>query len=420
MDTKIIRNGTLIDGTGRNPVNNAVVVIQGSKIVNIGRNGELKIPKGEKVEIIEADGKTVIPGLIDSHLHMNVLGQSTDFYSLPIYNNSLDILTRAIPALKRTLEMGITTIRDGGSGWDWMEVALKNAINRGDIIGPRYLTTGYHLTVTGGHGYFLPPWLGKLTVKEQSGMCCDGPEEWRRVARLNLANGTDNVKLVASRGFLSAGLRGDALPTAAQATLEEMKAAVDEAHKMGKKAFAHANGPEAIKKAVKAGVDSIVHGFYINEECAELMVEKNVILEPTTLVIKQIVDHGKGEMLDSMVTKANAYWEIKKKEFKMILQKGVAISFSSDTGCPYMYHGENAKELAMCVELGMSPMEAIVSATKTASYAIGMEDEIGTIEKGKLADIIIVNGDPLQNISILCEENKIEVVMKDGKIVKTR
>jgi len=171
-----------------------------------------------------------------------------------------------------------------------------------------------------------------------------------------------------------------------------MKAAVDEAHKMAKKAIAHANGPEAIKKAVKAGVDSIVHGFYINEECAELMVEKNVILEPTTLVIKQIVDHVNGEMLDTLETKANAYWEIKKKEFKMIFQKGVAISFSSDAGCLYMYHGENAKELAMCVELGMSPMGAIVSATKTASCAIGMEDEIGTIEKGKLADIVIVNG----------------------------
>ena len=182
MDMKIIKNGTLIDGTGRNPVNNTVVVIQGSKIVNIGRDGELKIPKGERAEIIEANGKTIIPGLIDIHLHMYMLGQSTDFYSLPIHNNSLDLLTRAIPSLKRSSEIGITTIRDGGSGWDWMEVALKNAINRGDIIGPRYLATGYHLTVTGGHGYFLPPWLGEFAIKEQCGMHCDGPEEWRRAS----------------------------------------------------------------------------------------------------------------------------------------------------------------------------------------------------------------------------------------------
>jgi len=420
MEAKVIRGGTLIDGTGVSPVKDATVVVEGSKITSVGRSGENEIPKGDGVEIIEAEGKTVMPGLIDGHLHMGIIGESSGFYSIPIYNNSLDLAMKAVPCLRRTLEMGFTTVRDGGSGWGWMEVALRNAIDRGDIVGPRYLTTGYHLTVTGGHGYFLPPWLGRFGPAEQTGWHCDGPDEWRKAARLNIYNGTDNVKLVASRGFLSAGLRGDAPPTAAQASVEEMRAAVDEAHKMGKKAFAHANGHQAIKNAIEAGIDSIVHGWYMSEECAEMMVERNVILEPTTLCIKLVRDRGRGEMLDAMVDKAAAYWELKTKEFAMILEKGVTISFSSDMGCPYLYHGENAIELSSMVELGMTPMAAIVAATKTAANTIGLGDQIGTIEEEKTADIILVDGDPLSNIAVLREEAKIKMVMKEGKIIITR
>lgn len=420
MEIKVIKGGTLIDGTGRSPINDAIVIVQDGKIKSVGIKGAIEVPSGDNVKIIDATGKTVMPGLIDSHLHMGLLGQSREFYSMPIYNNCLDIAMKAVPALKKTLEMGITTIRDGGSGWGWMEVALKNAINRGDIIGPRYLTTGYHLTVTGGHGYFLPPWMAKYAPAEQTGMFCDGPEEWRKAARLNISNGTDNVKLVASRGFLSAGLRGDAPPMAAPASVEEMRAAVEEAHKMGKKVFAHANGPQAIMNAIEAGVDSIVHGFYMDEKCAEMMVKKNIILEPTTLCIRLVRDYGKGEMLDSMVERAAAYWEGKEKEFKMILGKGVTISFASDMGCPYLYHGENAKELVSCVELGMKPMDAIISATKNAAKAVGLESQIGTIEEGKIADIIVVDGNPLKNIGVLQEEKKIKMVMKEGKIIITR
>ncbi len=420
MDTKIIQGGTLIDGTGKPPFEDSIVVVQGSKITAIGKKGEVDLPGGEKVEVIDAAGKTVMPGLIDSHLHIGLLGQSREFYSLPIHNNCLDIAMKAIPWMKKTLEMGITTVRDGGSGWGWFEVSLREAIRRGDIVGPRYSTTGYHLTVTGGHGYFLPPWLGRLAPPEQIGMFCDGPDEWRKGARLNISNGTDNVKVVASRGFLSSGLRVEAPPTAAPATVEEMRAAVDEAHKMGKKVLAHANGPQAILKAVEAGVDSIVHGFYIDEKCAEKMVEKNVFLEPTALFIRLVRDLGPGDMPDSMVEKAKAYWERKEKEFKMLLDLGVPISFASDMGCPYLYHGENAKELACYVELGMKPMAAIVSATKTAAQALGQDDQIGTLEKGKMADIIIVDGDPLKNIAVLQEEEKISLVMKEGKVVIVR
>jgi imidazolonepropionase-like amidohydrolase len=416
MGTIVIKGGVLIDGTGRSPIEKSVVVVEGSRITAIGKEREITLPSGKDVKVINAEGKTVMPGLIDSHVHIYTDGESKEFYSLPIYNNHLTLAMKSIPRLKRTLEMGITTLRDGGSGWNWLEVALRDAINRGDIPGPRYFATGYHLTVTGGHGYFLPPWLANMPVHpEQSTIHCDGPDQWRRAARLNIYNGTDNVKVVASRDIISTGIA-----TAPQATREELKAAIDEAHKMGKRAIAHAQGPAAIMNAIEAGADSIVHGFFINEECADMMVKKNVYLESTNLYMRMIIEKGVGDLPDWMVQKAKECWEDRAKNFKMLLKKGVKISLGSDAGVPYIRQGDNARELSVFVELGMSPMEAIVAATKTAAEAIGVSDKVGTLEKGKIADIIIIDGSPLENIDVLHEENKIQMVMKEGKIVITR
>jgi len=416
MNTKVIIRGTLIDGTGKPPIEDGVVIIEDKKIASVGKVTEVKIPKGDNVETIEADGKTIMPGLIDSHVHIYTDGETSEFTSMPINNNNLALAMKSIPRLKRTLEMGITSLRDGGSGWGWLEVALRDAINRGDIVGPRYFATGYHLSVTGGHGYFLPPWLANIPVHpEQSTIHCDGPDAWRRAARLNIYNGTDNVKCVASRDIISVGMA-----TAPQATLEELTAAFEEAHKMGKRAIAHAQGPTAIKNAIKAGANSIVHGFFMDEECAEMMAKNNVYLESTNLYVRMIKDRGKGELPDWMVDKANETWEDKKKNFKMYMDKGVKISFGSDSGVPFIRQGDNAGELKMFVELGMSTMQAIVAATKTAAEAIGIENKTGTLERGKSADVILVDGDPLQDISLLSTEDKIKMVMKEGEIVITR
>jgi imidazolonepropionase-like amidohydrolase len=413
MKTKVIQGGMLLDGTGKPPIKDGVVIIEGNKITKVGKKGKVDLPQGGDVEFIDAGGKTIMPGMIDSHVHIYTDGETGEFTSLPINNNELALAMKSIPRLKRILEMGITSLRDGGSGWGWLEVALRDAINRGDIPGPRFFTTGYHLTVTGGHGHFLPPWLAKQ--KEQCGMHCDGPDEWRKAARLNIYNGTDNVKVVASRDIISPGIA-----TASQPTLEELTAAIEEAHKMGKRAIAHAQGHDAIEKVIKAGTDSVVHGFFMDEECADMMVKNNVFLESTNLYVKRVKDMGKGELPDWMIEKAIETWEDKKKNFKMYLQKGIKISFGSDCGVPFLKQGDNAVELSVFVELGMSPMDAIVAATKTASEAIGIEDIVGTIEEGKLADIILVNGDPLQDISILSEEEKIKMVIKNGERVITR
>lgn len=417
MVTKVIKGGILIDGTGNTPVKDAVIIIEGKTITTIGKKSEVVIPKGDNVETIEADGKTIMPGLIDSHVHIYTDGETSEFICMPINNNHLTLAMKSVPRLKRTLEMGITSLRDGGSGWGWLEVALRDAINRGDIVGPRYFATGYHLSVTGGHGYFLPPWLANIPVHpEQSTIHCDGPDAWRKAARLNIYNGTDNIKVVASRDIISTGIA-----TAPQATLEELTAAAEEAHKMGKKVIAHAQGSIAIKNAIKAGANSIVHGFFMDEECAEMMVKNNVFLESTNLYVRMIKDRGKGELPDWMVDKANETWEDRKKNFKMYLEKGVKISFGSDAGVPFIRQGyDNAGELIMFVELGMSTMDAIIAATKTAAEAIGIEDKAGTIEEGKIADIILIDGDPLQDIGLLSTENKIKMVMKEGEIIITR
>jgi len=416
MGTKVIKGGTLIDGTGRAPIKKATVIIEGTKIASVVEDGKIPVPAGDGVEIIEAEGKTIMPGLIDSHVHIYTNGESKEFTSMPIRDNPLTRAMMSVPRLKRTLEMGITTLRDGGSGWGWLEVALRDAIIRGDISGPRYFTTGYHLTVTGGHGYFLPPWLANIPVHpEQSSVHCDGPDEWRKAARMQIYNGTDNIKLVASRDVISPGIA-----TAPQATLEELKAAIEEAHKMGKKALVHAQGHEAIMNSIIAGADSIVHGFWVDEECADMMVKHNVYLESTNLYVRGIMDRGAGDLPDWMVQKATACWEDKVRNFGMLIKKGVKISFGSDTGVPYISHGENAKELSMFVELGMSPMAAITAATKTAAEAVGLGDKTGTIQEGKLADVIVVDGDPSRNIDLLHQADKIKMVMKEGTVVITR
>ena len=416
MKKNVIKGGTVIDGTGRSPFEKGLVVVEGSKIGFVGKEGDIDLPKGEDVEVIDVEGKTVMPGLIDSHVHIYTNGESSEFTSMPIRDNPLTRAMKCIPRLKRDLEMGMTTLRDGGSGWGWLEVALRDAINRGDIAGPRFFATGYHLTVTGGHGYFLPPWLANIPVHpEQSSVHCDGPDEWRKAARLQIYNGVDCLKLVASRDVISPGIA-----TAPQATREELKAAIDEAHKMGKKALVHAQGREAIMNAIEAGADSIVHGFWIDEECAEMMVKRDVYLESTNLYVRGIMDKGKGDLPDWMVQKATECWKDKERNFGMLLEKGVKISFGSDTGVPYIQHGNNARELSMFVELGMEPMQAIIAATKTAAEAIGIDNMVGTIEAGKIADIIVVEGNPIEDINILHEENRIKLVMKEGVVVITR
>ena len=416
---KVLRGGLLIDGTGAKPVKNCVVIVKDSKIAEVGVEGEIKIPEGDDVKVIDVYGKTIMPGLIDTHIHVCMDGEPRGLIERTINQNCMLAAIKGVSYLRRTLESGVTTAQDGGSGFNWMEVALRDAINQGFIEGPRYFTAGYHITVTGGHGYFFPPWLGSRSggdIIEQAAMHADGPTEWRKAARLNLWYGVDVIKLVVSRDIISPGD-----PTSPQATIEEIRAAVEEAHKMGKKAMAHAVGRQAVLNALEAGVDIIVHGFYIDDEIADMMVEKGVYLMPTNRYVKLIVERGEGEQPEYTVEGAKELWKDRRSNFKKYLEKGMKIVLGSDAGgVPYFRHGENAHELAVMVELGMSPSQAIVAATKLAAECIGIEDKVGTIEPGKLADILVVDGNPLEDINTLTLKKNIYLVMKEGRIIKKR
>ncbi|HHU62815.1 MAG TPA: amidohydrolase family protein [Clostridiales bacterium] len=406
-----------------------MVVVEGSKFTAVGKKGEVNIPKGDNVEVVDTTGLTVMPGLIETHIHSCMVPCAPNHFGTgPVTLNKLEMLTRAIPRLQAPMKMGFTTVRDGGSGWGWYEVALRDAIKRGDIEGPRFQATGYHLTVTGGHGVFVPYNVARHGIEEMAGYIVDGPDEWRQAARLQFWNGTDYLKTVVSRDLISPGDL-----TISSPTLEELKAAVEVAKAYGKKVFCHASGKEGVMKAIEADVDIIVHGFLIDEECATLMAEKNIYWEPTNAYCRNMywcatdqVPEKFLKMYPNLIPEW-AYensikaWEDRVKNFyKIVKNSGVKVLMGSDAGCTYVIHGLNAMELEAHVQLGMSPREALLGCTKYAAESCGIDDKLGSVEVGKLADLVLVDGNPLDDITVLQEEDKIKMVMMEGEVIVTR
>jgi imidazolonepropionase-like amidohydrolase len=312
--------------------------------------------------------------------------------------------------LKKTLMMGVTTIRSGGDGNDWFEMALRDGIRDGVLVGPRLLATGYHLTTTGGHAYFLPPWTNLTNCV---GMRCDGPDGFRKGARMQLSYGADSVKVT-----LGKGLEEPDDSKIQEVTLDEARAAVEEAHKRGKLAIGHAMGPDPIMTGIKAGINSIVHGFWLDDECAEAMIENNVYWEPTIRYVWKIAEEGEAENLQEFyVAKAKQAVEALQKCFLKYYRMGVKITLGSDAGgVPLFPHGRNAEELEYLIRLGLDPIEAICLATRNSAECLRLNDKIGTIENGKRGDILVVNGDATKNISLVTRKENIKLIMKDGNI----
>lgn len=404
--SKLAVIGRIIDGTGKAPFE-GVVLIDGEKIEKIGLAKEIIIPP--KTKIIKVNDGTILPGLIDCHVHL--MGERTlDFMKSAFEPLELKSV-RAATDCAKLLDAGFTSVRDvGGLG-----IYLKRAIEEGEIKGPRILSAFKILSQTAGHGdmHSLPL---DVAVRVGFSRLCDGADDCRKAAREQFREGADFIKICTTGGVLS---ERD-LPTSAQFSMDEIRAIVEEADRVGTFVAAHAEGTQGIKNAIKAGVKTIEHGDFIDDEGIDLMLKHENILIPTFSIGERIISQGEKYKVPTWgIKKMKQLWEVQSKNFKKAKDAGVKIATGTDFGGgPLTPFGENAQELELLVKEGFTPMEAIVAATKTASEALNMKDKVGTLEEGKFADLIVVNSDPLSDISVLRKTENIKVVVKGGVIEK--
>jgi imidazolonepropionase-like amidohydrolase len=411
MAYTLIRNGTLIDGTGAAPVPDAGVLLRDDRIQAAGRLGQLSRPDSELTEI-DARGGWILPGLIDAHVH--VMMQISDLMDMAMVPFSLNFY-QAIVYLRRTLETGITSVRDAGGA----DLGVKRAIEQGMVEGPRLQISITPLSITGGHLDFWLPSGQRLDLfaaypGRPSGLC-DGIDEVRRKVREVLRAGAEVVKVCSSGGVLSPTDH----PDFTQFTVDELGVMVQEAaFRRGLKVMAHAQGAEGVKNALRAGVHSIEHGIYLDAEAIELMLERGVFLVPTLLAPVAVIERAEqaGVMPAWALAKSREVLEAHRDSVRRAHAAGVRIAMGTDAGV--MPHGTNLRELALMRDFaGMSPMEVLVATTRTAAECLGWQDRVGTVEPGKLADIVVTTVDPLEDLAGLSRPESMGLVMKGGRVV---
>jgi len=392
----VIKGGRLIDGTGKPPLDRAVVVVEDKQIKAIGAEGQVAPPTGAKV--VEADGRTVLPALMDLHGAIARLTLAEEPYGITAKNIAASIL-RGVANGRRCLDVGVTTVRAecGHHGL----FALKEAYASGVVEGPRLIFPGRGICMTGGHFW-------------HSGSCreADGADGVRKAVREELREGADWIKLMVTGGAGSPTERVEDV----QLTLEELKAAVEEAHKKGKYAMAHVSCAEGARLSIDAGVDSVEHGLVLDEDNIQQMKTKGVFLIPTLGVYRNLVERGeKKQVPEFMYQRGLQVVKRHAESFRMALAAGLKIAAGTDSGADWYYMGESLLwELEIMNSEGMAPMECLKSATSRAAECLRMMDTLGTLEAGKLADILIVEGDPLSNVS---ELRNTWMVFKEGRLV---
>jgi len=398
----LIRCGKLIDGRAGQTQTQVTIVIRGERIESIRKTDGLAIPPGATV--IDLSSATVLPGLIDVHSHIIPdVGYTQDSYLRR--SSALNAIEGLLNAQK-DLDAGFTTIRDPGDMDPYYaHLIVRDEINAKKVQGPRIFAAGHLLSITGGHADFngVAPELNIAGFGE----IVDSVDEVRKAVRKEVKWGADWIKIAATGGIYTAG--DD--PGREQFTYEEMKAAVDEAKRLGRFVAAHSHGVEGTKSALRAGVRSIEHGSILDDEAVALFKQKNAFLVPTIYTSEYTLTQGK--MPAYAMEKARKLHELKHESFVKAMKGGVQIAFGTDTGI--IPHGANARQLTLMVKWGMPAQQAIMSATSVAAELLTMSKDLGSLEPGKYADVIAVVGDPLADISLL--EN-VKFVMKGGKVVK--
>lgn len=399
----------LIDGTGRDPVERAVVVWEDGRLTAAGPRSAVAIPND--AEVIEDHDWTVLPGLMDLHVHLGMQA-GVNFPRILMTPRALTLLY-AVPNSAATLQAGFTTVRDAGL----TPAGVKLAVERGLFPGPRMAVAVSILGQTGGHAdEFMP--CG-VTLDLGSGLdipsgVVDGIDGIRHRVREVLRSGADWIKLCTSGGVLSAA----DTPDAAQLTVDEIATAVYEARAQGKACMAHAMSAQGIKNALRAGVKTIEHGCFLDEEGIALMKERGATLVPTLVAPRDVIRNAErepGSIPDAMVLKARETVKRHAAAFRAAVEAGVEIAMGTDSGVGN--HGDNGREIALMVENGMAPMQALLATTRTPARVLGLADRLGTLEAGKLADLVAVRGDPLADIGLFNDSSRVELVVKAGQVV---
>src|SRR5215470_16872368 len=408
----VLKAARMFDGKSNSLVQNGIVVVKGDKIVDAGIN--LQIPDGARV--VDLGDATLCPGFMDAHTHLT-LDFSGNYNERRLQELDLNVSEHAIRATqfaRATVEAGFTTVRDLGSrsvaSHEFVDVALRNSINKRVIVGPRMLVATKGIGATGGHFDPTNGFRDFLFGREPdyTDGIANGPDEIRKAVRFEVKNGADVIKAAVSGGVLSLT---DEVDTP-QLTPAEMAALVDESHRLRKKVAVHCHGDQAAREAIEAGVESIEHGSFMKPETLTRMKNKGVFLTPTLMATEWIMSKLENYP-PALQAKAKAAATARSDMFRNAVKLGVKISFGTDAAV--FPHGQNAKEFKLMVDLGMSPVDALKSATASDAELLGIAQKVGTLEKGKLADVIAVPGDPTADITAT---ERVSFVMKEGRIIR--
>lgn len=393
----LLTNSKIFIGDG-NVINNGCVLIDGQRIIKVIDG---KAPDAKNARKIDLSGNFLFPGFIDSHVHLCLDGsadpvQSAKKMSLPM------IAISAATNAHKTLLAGVTTVRDMG-GIGYADIAIRDAIKDGLIEGPRVMASGRLICMTGGHGWQI------------GGREADGPEEIRKAVREQIKSGCDVVKLMATGGVLTPG----ADPEAYQLNYNELKAGIEEAHKSGKKVATHAQGTIGILNALKAGIDSIEHGCFLDDEAGRFMAKNKIPLIPTLTAVHAIIsqekDAGIPEFIVEKIIRVQPHIA---NSLRIAKEAQIPVAMGTDAGTPYNVHGKNLMEIILLTKNGYQPREAFRAATQISARVLGLDHKIGTIQEGKLADLVAIKGNPLEDIDSLIDETSILMIMQGGKLIK--
>lgn len=401
-----IKCGKLFDSQNGKVLEDKVVIIEDKTIYDVIDLREFA--QEPDMEVIDLSDKFVTPGLTDLHVHSGMNGEGNDRMDL-LHHTPAELTLYSLKNVQQDLYAGFTTLRDCGSQ-AFVSVALRNAINKGDFEGPRMFVSGYALGSTGGHAdsHYAPG----VTCSAEEHPIIDGPDSARKAARFNLKNGADFLKFMSTGGVMSKGTTLGAQ----QLCDDEIAAIIEIANLYGVHTATHAHGTNGIKAAVRAGVTTVEHGMILDEEAIELMLEHGTYLTPTIIAAERICVKGPEMGLTPwMVEKANQALSHHEWGFRQCLEKGVPITFGTDSATPYNYHGKQGYEFELLQRFGMDPHKALVAATMTNAKVLGVDKTQGSVEKGKVADLCAWSCDPMEDVKTM--QNCL-FVMKEGVVVK--